>query len=85
MKNLNIIEINSDKSALNNFKHNLNEKIFISNINGNFSIYLGYVGSVLVETLRNDHINDVNPKFIHGTISESEPENPFPKGASEMY
>ena len=43
---------------------------------------LGYIGRVLVEQLRNDHVNDVNPHIIMGTLSEDEPNNPKPRGCS---
>ena len=46
---------------------------------------LGYIGSVIVESLRNDHINHFDPKVFHGTISEKESQNPIPRGVTEMY
>lgn len=57
--------------------HNPDEKqlrIFISNINNS-------VGQSLVETLRNDYLNDEAHHLILGTLDPFE-NNAFPRGAS---
>jgi len=48
-------------------------------------ILLGYIGHYLVESLRDDQINDINPKRFVGTISRDEPDNPIHPSISSTY
>jgi hypothetical protein len=50
-----------------------------------FILFLGYVGHHLVETLRNDHYNDIFPKRFIGTISRDEPDNPIHPSVAKTY
>lgn len=47
-------------------------KFFISNINS-------FLGHSLVETIRNDHLNDESHHLIRGTLDPFE-DNPIPRG-----
>ena len=47
--------------------------------------YLGYIQGFLIETLRNDHENDVDPKSFQGLISIEEADNPVHSIVQKVY
>jgi hypothetical protein len=46
---------------------------------------LGFLGTYLVETLRNEHENDFDPRIFKGTLCTDEPSNPIPIPCKECF